>query len=183
LGDEFEVDNCLSFEYRYGSLLPEGLLPRFIVRAYTRIEGGLRWRSGVVLSWKRARALVKADEPDRQILIRVHGPLNSRRELLALVREHFDTIHRNFKKLEPLEMIRIPQEPDLLVEYPKVEAFAINPSADFTEFHKGTIYQLDAEQILAQFELPGARRDPRFRGAASAQLALGLSVRSKKRAN
>jgi internalin A len=181
LGEEFDMEKCLCFEYRYDSLLPEGLLPRFIVRAYTRIERDLRWRSGVVLGWKKARALIKADEADRQVLIRVHGTLDARRELLSLIRQHFDAIHRNFRKLDPVEMIRLPQDPTVVLNYAKVEAFATHRHGPLSEYWAGAVWTLDAAELLAHFELPGAESDPRKRGAGLInQDRFGLSVVTKR---
>jgi len=189
LADEFEISKCLCFEYHYGSLLPEGLLPRFIVRAYTRIESELLWRTGVVLGWKGARALVKSDEHDRVVLIRVHGEPHAdakhgperfslaARELLSLVRQHFDAIHRNFKHLDPVEKIRVPHEERILVEYSKIEAFAEVRQSRFLEVVGSTFVHLDARQLLAEFEVPGARMGAAARGASqSYELPLGLSV-------
>ena len=183
LNDEFGVDNCLCFEYHYGSLLPEGLLPRFIVRAYTRIVDDLRWRTGVVLEWKGARALVKADEEDRQVLIRVRGTGdhsvwdihkhltksdNVRREFMALIRDHFDHIHRNFKMLEPVEKVRVPDYPELLVDYSKVELYGSVSAGKMEEYWKGRIFSIGARQIIHFVELPRAPRGARNRGAALA---------------
>ena len=60
LQGEFSPKECLNFEYHY-RILPEGLLPQFIVRSRILISGTLRWRSGVVLQWEDCRALVNAD--------------------------------------------------------------------------------------------------------------------------
>ncbi len=49
LDTEFPPDKCLGFEYRYDTVLPEGLLPRFIVETYFLREPKLVWRTGVVL--------------------------------------------------------------------------------------------------------------------------------------
>ncbi len=165
LWDEFAIGKCLCFEYHYGGLLPEGLLPRFIVRAYTRIVDDLRWRTGVVLSWGNARALVKADEAERQVLVRVHGrPVFGERrmgvdppphgyaalELLEIIRDHFDEIHRNFKKLEPDEKIRVPELPQLLVDYGKVTSFA---GKYVPEYWKGQWHHISPRELLSQFDL------------------------------
>jgi internalin A len=42
-------------------VLPEGLLPRFIVRTHVLSEHQLRWRTGVILNFEGNRALVEAD--------------------------------------------------------------------------------------------------------------------------
>jgi internalin A len=52
---EFRAEACLNFEYHYPTVLPEGVLPRFIVQIYAlsadeprlrRVSGGVRWASG-----------------------------------------------------------------------------------------------------------------------------------------
>jgi internalin A len=47
---EFLPLSCLNFEYHY-PVLPEGLLPRFIVRTHVLSEGLSRWRTGVILKF------------------------------------------------------------------------------------------------------------------------------------
>ena len=49
LKGEFKPEQCLNFEYDY-NIVPEGLLPRFIVRTHVLSDTRPRWRSGVVLS-------------------------------------------------------------------------------------------------------------------------------------
>jgi internalin A len=188
LGSEFDIESSLCFEYHYGSLLPEGLLPRFVVRAYTRIVDDLRWRSGVVLEWKGARALVKADEAERQVLIRVttkdrekmRVPIGGladwqirERELIALIRQHFDAIHRNFKKLEPAEMIRVPKEPGLILPLIELEASSHRRDDTVVRYLGGTRFEVRARHTLSAFEVPGASQNARYRGT---QFQLSLDV-------
>jgi len=106
LGKEFDPKTALCFEYHYESLLPHGLIPRFISRTYTRIVDDLRWRTGVVVTWKRARALVRADVDLKRVEIRLHGPSEDMREALNHIRNHFNAIHENFKNLNPREYVR-----------------------------------------------------------------------------
>ncbi|HEX5748068.1 MAG TPA: hypothetical protein VFZ09_17635 [Archangium sp.] len=54
-------DECLGFIYRYGTVLPEGLLPRFIVETYVHREPKHARRSGAVL--KRAIGKLQAIQP------------------------------------------------------------------------------------------------------------------------
>ncbi len=54
-------------------MLPEGLLPRFIVRTHSLSEGEYRWRTGVVLRFEEGRALVKADMVDKKVYIQITG--------------------------------------------------------------------------------------------------------------
>jgi len=106
LDKEFPPDKCLGFEYRYDTVLPEGLLPRFIVETYFLREPKLVWRTGAVLERANCRALVRGDVQGRQVVIRVTGVGNGQRELLGIIREHFERIHRSFEKLPVTELVR-----------------------------------------------------------------------------
>ena len=61
----FDPKLCLNFQYHY-PVLPEGLLPRFIVRTHILSEDLPRWRSGVILEYEGSKALVKADPKKRE---------------------------------------------------------------------------------------------------------------------
>ena len=75
---KFESADCLNFEYRY-PVLPEGLLPRFIVRTHALHSDGLCWRTGAILTFQDNRALVKADvQSSRRVSIAVTGPVVGR---------------------------------------------------------------------------------------------------------
>lgn len=95
---EFQVSECLNFGYRY-PIVPEGLLPRFIVRTHHLSEPGTRWKSGVILQLAESgcRALVRADIADRQVRIHVDGPEDSRRDLLVIIRHNFEVIHADYE--------------------------------------------------------------------------------------
>jgi internalin A len=105
----FDPHQCLNFRYQY-PILPEGLLPRFIVRTHVLSNDQLRWRTGVILTFEGNRALVKADRSDRTVTISVDGPVASRRRLLAVIRSDFERIHRSFK-FTPQEWCPCPTTP------------------------------------------------------------------------
>ena len=93
----FQPDHCLNFEYHY-RVLPEGLLPRFIVRTHIISRGQPRWRSGVVLSHENCKALVKAEPIERRVVVRVIGrDAGARRRLLAIIRYDLDRIHADLR--------------------------------------------------------------------------------------
>src|SRR5947207_4361730 len=70
----FKAAECLNFGYQY-SIVPEGLLPRFIVRTHHLSEAATRWKSGVILHHDESgcRALVKADTTDGLVSVFVAG--------------------------------------------------------------------------------------------------------------
>ena len=121
LGEEFDPKNALCFEYHYETLLPHGLIPRFISRAYTRIVDDLRWRTGVVVEWAGAKALVRADADKRRVELRLNGDEKPCREALGWVRGHFDAIHGQFKNLGCREMLRVPERPEIVIPLAKLE--------------------------------------------------------------
>jgi internalin A len=106
----FPVEEGLGFAYHY-ALLPEGVLPEFIVRSYVLSEGGQRWRNGVVLAWEGCRALVRADIFDGRVSIRIiDGDAEARRRLLGVIRADFETIHQGLK-LKPAAFVPVPGHP------------------------------------------------------------------------
>jgi len=123
LEEEFPAEECLGFIYRYDSVLPEGLLPRFIVETYVHREPQHAWRSGVVLEREGCRALVRGNVQGRRIAIRVIGAGNSRRVLLGIVREHFERIHGSFQKLPVTELVRVPGHPEAEIGYAELRAY------------------------------------------------------------
>lgn len=108
----------LGFRYQY-EILPEGLLPRFIVQTHSYSEPNphWRWRTGVVLDWSACRAVVRADHRERRVDIHVTGPEGRRRELLAVVRASFEEQHRDLKGLKVDERVPIASEPGVTVSY------------------------------------------------------------------
>ena len=118
---EFIPKDCLNFEYHY-NILPEGMLPRFIVRSHARSKGPERWRTGVVLELEGSRALVKADARDRKTFISVTGPAGARRRLLAVIRSDLERIHSDIRKLQVTEIVPVPGRPEEVVPYAKLKA-------------------------------------------------------------
>jgi internalin A len=115
--DAFDLEKCLNFQYHY-TVLPEGLLPRFITRTHHLSDGEPRWRSGVILKFEGCRALVKADIVDKKVFVSIAGDsAESRRRLLAVVRADLERIHREIKNLNPAEMVPLPELPNEVVSY------------------------------------------------------------------
>ena len=155
---EFPREQCLGFTYRYDAVLPEGLLPRFIVETYVHREPRYAWRTGVVLERAHCRALVRGDVQGRTVTIRVAGTGQGRRELLGIIREHFERIHRTFEKLPVTELVPIPKHPDVLVPY----ADLLDYEADGDDEYKVVIdrrpVKFSVTELLDGVDIPGARR-------------------------
>jgi len=101
---EFNWDNSdnLCFEYRYG-FMPAGIMTRFIARMHHRLKGQLFWRHGAVLSWDNTEAMIVGDRLQRRIQIRIHG--QKPKDMLAVVREQIDYIHKTLNNPQVNEMI------------------------------------------------------------------------------
>ena len=91
--------------YRYLSL-PEGLLPRFIVRTHALSDGAPQWRRGVVLNHGDAVALIRAETDRPELNVFVMGDDETRGVLVAMVRNELDSLHDelNLKPVEDLEL-------------------------------------------------------------------------------
>ncbi|MCP4603722.1 MAG: GTP-binding protein, partial [Proteobacteria bacterium] len=92
---EFDTEECLKFQYNY-PIIPEGLLPRFIVRTHVLSNELPKWRNGVILRFEENLALVRAVTEDSRVQISVSGPSEGRRRLLAVIRSDFEHIHASY---------------------------------------------------------------------------------------
>jgi internalin A len=109
---EFKSTACLNFGYKY-EIVPEGLLPRFIVRTHHISEAAGRWKSGVILHDPdtKCRALVRSDSTTGLVTINVDGPEEVRRDLLAIIRYNFRVIHADYE-FKPAELVYPPGIPE-----------------------------------------------------------------------
>ncbi len=155
---DFPANQCLWFIYRYDSVLPEGVLQHFIVRAYVHLETKHMWRTGVVLERARSRALVRGDVQSRQITIRVvGGDTPGRRELLAIIRSYFEDLHHTYQKLPVTELVPVQGYPHVQLEYGKLRAYELNRREMITEVIDGNVVDLPVKELLDGVDLPGVR--------------------------
>lgn len=110
-----EWKDSLGFEYHY-NLLPASLISRFIVRLFPYIQKKLYWRSGAVLTQGDNQALVRADQADNTIRVKVRGHQPTQRQFLAILRHEMEAINRTFN-LEIQEMVPVPGHPDIYENY------------------------------------------------------------------
>ncbi|MEU5961658.1 COR domain-containing protein [Micromonospora parva] len=152
--DALEV---LQFQYRYPAL-PEGLMPRFIVRSHALSAGQPRWRGGCVLMWEGNRALVKAEPTEKVIHITVDGPPSGRRRLLAVIRSDFEHIHQSFKfKVDAYVPYR-PRRRQLMVNYDKLVAAERAGMVAVQEFMDGEFYNVPVAELLHGVDLAKPNR-------------------------
>jgi internalin A len=156
----FEAAACLNFQYHY-SVLPEGLLPRFIVRTHLLSESLPRWRTGVILKFESNRALVKADVQDKKVFISVSGPASGRRRLLAVIRSDFERIHGNIRNLQPQEMVPLPDYPDVVLLYRRLRAMEDRGIKKLQELVGDDVVELDVHDLLNGVDLEGVRGENR----------------------
>ncbi|NQT91808.1 MAG: serine/threonine protein kinase [Lentisphaerae bacterium] len=114
---DWNPKKCIIFLYQY-TVLPHGVLPRFITRTHVLSKGRKRWRSGVVLADKGAEALIKADYDAGMISVWVRGQYrNPRRALLKKVRGAFDHIHSGIQDLDPVDTVALRGHPEVQMYY------------------------------------------------------------------
>lgn len=153
----FKPETCLNFQYHY-SVLPEGLLPRFIVRTHALSDGLPRWRTGVILEFEGCRAFVKADVQDKKVFISVSGPVLTRRRLLAAIRSDFDRIHHDIRHLLPDEMVPLPEHPNVVIPYKKLLVMEQRGVQQFTEVVGHDVIEIDVQELLNGIDLEGTRK-------------------------
>jgi internalin A len=158
LDADFAPEKSLGFDYRYDAVLPEGLLPRFIVETYVHREPKHAWRSGVVLERANCRALVRGDVQGRSVTIRVAGVGQGRRELLGIIREYFERIHKSFEKLPVTELVPIPKHPEVVVPYNELLAYEASGDDEYKVVVDGQVVKLSVAALLDGVDLPGVRR-------------------------
>lgn len=155
----FPPAECLNFEYHYG-ILPEGLMPRFIVRSHTLSRDQERWRTGVVLAYEYCRALVTAQPAEKRVIVRViGGDAGARRRLLAIIRYDFDRIHQEFRdRLEAQPKIPLTDFPEFSVDYNKLLAFEQQGVAEFPEFVGRQVVTVRVNEVLNGVDLETQRQ-------------------------
>ncbi|WP_222539509.1 leucine-rich repeat domain-containing protein [Pedobacter polysacchareus] len=95
----------LNFKFKYSTLLPKAVLPKFMVRRHLEISDSLMWRSGLVmgdLSYGAA-ALVRLDEEEKEITVSVSG--EDKKGYLASIRSTFNNINSLYEGLEFEELV------------------------------------------------------------------------------
>jgi internalin A len=101
-----DANNATRLRYTYQAL-PEGLVARAIVRLHEFIDEAngkkLQWASGAILTREGARALVRTEPQDRQVMITVIGPAKVRQQLAGLCQAEMRDIHAEIPGLDPLE--------------------------------------------------------------------------------
>lgn len=90
----------LRYEFK---VVPAPLLPRFLVRVFSLIEGEQRWRRGAILQYADARARVWSTPDERWLQVTAAGPTDDRDELLTIIRITLSDLFAEYKDLEVVE--------------------------------------------------------------------------------
>jgi internalin A len=170
---EFKSGDALRFEYHY-NILPEGLLPRFIVRARRLNKDLPRWRAGAVLEFEANRAVVKADIQERKVFIAVTGDQAGRRRLLTVIRSDFEDLHRSIARLRVEEKVPLPEHPKHQVDYGKLRIMESKGITTLTDVIGDDVVELDVGKLLDGLEEPKTRRRE---VAADARMKLEKPIR------
>ncbi|MCP5050696.1 MAG: GTP-binding protein [bacterium] len=119
---EFDTGEALEFIIQY-DFLPRSVMPRFIVQMHRDIKAGLQWRTGVVLEDRGfgCVAVVRADNRDRKISIRVSGA--QRRFYLAALMSRLRGINQSFEKLKTEERVPMPDNKEITAPYKQLIQF------------------------------------------------------------
>ncbi|MDB9465450.1 COR domain-containing protein [Dolichospermum circinale] len=149
-----EWENVLAFEYHY-NILPSSIISRFIVRMHHEADKKTWWRSGIVLIYNKNRALVKSDQEDRKIFIFISGNSSTRKELLAIIRSQFDSIHQTIKGLDAKEKVPIPGHPHIFADYKNLLVYAEKNSPYIPE---GLTETFNAREVLNGIESEAERQ-------------------------
>jgi len=148
------LDNAdLTFFYAY-SVLPEGLLPRFIVQTHAMSEGLLRWRSGVQLRREGCDAIVIADAVDKIVKIYIKG--SRAREFLAIIRQKFDEQHQALKGVIVAEKIPIKGFAGRMLDYRDLIKREERREASF--YPENMDVPVNVRQLLDGVESPAVRQ-------------------------
>jgi hypothetical protein len=122
---EFDYKSSLSFVIEY-DFLPRSVIPRFIVKKHLDIKGSFQWRTGCVLEDKSSKstAVIRADNEAKKIEIFVNGDHIERKDYFANILYSFREINDSFEKLKVTELVPLPDNPEVTVEYEHLKTLA-----------------------------------------------------------
>ncbi|MCB1231028.1 MAG: leucine-rich repeat domain-containing protein [Verrucomicrobiae bacterium] len=85
------------------SVVPGPLLPKFLVRTFSLIDGAKRWRRGAILRYGEAMARVWMTQDERWVHITATGNQEDREELLTMIRLTLSELFAEYKNLKVVE--------------------------------------------------------------------------------
>ena len=154
---KFDRSATLEFEYTYPKMMPEGLLPRFIVRTHSLSQNLARWRSGVIIEMGAARALVHGQTTEKRVRISVIGPEHDRQRFLATIRYDFNHIHKEIG-LEVDERL-VPQRLDFPISLEELKAYEAAGRKQVDRYVEGKIQAFNVKKLLDRVDPKGYRHE------------------------
>ncbi|MER7361791.1 COR domain-containing protein [Nonomuraea wenchangensis] len=139
----------LHFEVDY-DILPLSLICRLIVRMNSFISMGTVWRTGMVLSMDRSRALVRADREDSVLIIDIMGVEHTRRALLGAIRAELRVIEKTIPGIRAEERVPIPEHPGIWVPYKHL--LELEAAGKETVVPQGLVHDFSIRRLLAGIE-------------------------------
>ncbi len=158
--DQFDRRSALEFEYRFPVIMPEGLIPRFIVRTHSWSEDLPRWRSGVMLQMGGSQALIRGYPSERRIRISVTGSKNDRQGLHDAIRYDFEHVHNEVKGLEVNEQLVLALA-DIPLSYEQLRAFEKAGETEVLLLVAGNVVRISIKDTLDRFDPIGFRHASR----------------------
>jgi internalin A len=99
--------------------LPQGLLPRLIVRLHKYITAERTlWWTGAILKIKECDVLIQGSKQKKMIDIKIAGPQRDRRFALWLVVDELEDLReKQYKALDGSKTVPLPEQPEVSVPY------------------------------------------------------------------
>jgi internalin A len=148
--------DALHFEVKY-DVLPTSIISRLIVRMHTWISKGTVWRTGLVVTMDRNRALIRGDREDATVRIAVHGPASGRRGLLTAIRTELRSINETIPGLAGEERVPVPGHERVWVPYGHL--VDLEAAGREVVIPQGLTEELPVRDLLAGVETPSDRND------------------------
>ena len=106
---EPEVPDRTRIRFEF-DVVPGPLLPKFLVRTFSLIDGECRWRRGAILQYGSASARVWSTQDERWIRVTAIGNDVDRFELLTMIRLTLHDLFREYKNLKVTEQWEYDEE-------------------------------------------------------------------------
>jgi small GTP-binding protein len=149
--------DSLRFRFQY-SLLPTGLIPRFIVEAHRSLtDQPTWWRTGVVLSAEGCRILVRGNTGKNRVEILVNGA-SGQRAALSIVRNYFEAVHRHYARLTVSARVPLPDQPDVDVGYDHLATLEQDEGLEHAFRPEGALRKYTVRELLEGVRHDEARR-------------------------
>ena len=162
--DDFDRSATLEFEYTYPVMMPEGLLPRFIVRTHSLSTGQPRWRSGVILRLRDNEALVYGHLSERRVRISVSGPEAGRERLLSVIRFDFEHVHKEIHGLQVTEQL-VPKTANIAIAHEELLTLEAEGEKEVVRVVRGKVVRASVTEMLNRVDPKGFRHEPPERAA------------------